>query len=54
MLLLCGLAAAVLAWAYFYVLQDKAFIGLLLISNVGLILENRSLRKKKTEDNAGR
>lgn len=54
MLLLCGLVAAVLAWAYFYVLQDKAFIGLLLISNVALILENRSLRRNKTQENAGR
>ena len=45
-LLACGLLFAALSWAYFEWAQQQAFTGLLGLLVLGLMQENRALRRQ--------
>ena len=45
-LIVSGIGCALAAWAYFHYLQNDAWLGLMLVSNFALLVENRALRRK--------
>lgn len=45
-LIVAGIGFAFAAWAYFHYLQNDAWLGLMLILNLALLLENRVLRRR--------